>query len=166
MQNAEIVFDVYRQRGSRGLPVNGIYRQLFNPELYLRAYGRIYRNDGALTPGVTRETVDGMSRGKIDALIADLRDERFRWTPVRRVAIPKRDGKMRPLGIPTWRDKLLQEVIRSLLEAYFEPQFSDSSHGIRPERGCHTALNAITTTWAGTKWFIEGDIRGCFDLSP
>ena len=103
MQNAELILDVYRQRGSRGLPVEGIYRQLFNPDLYLRAYGRIYRNDGAMTPGVTVETVDGMSRAKIDAIIADLRTERFRWTPVRRVEIPKRNGKMRPLGIPMLR---------------------------------------------------------------
>jgi group II intron reverse transcriptase/maturase len=163
MQNAELILDVYRQRGSRGLPVEGIYRQLFNTELYLRAYGRIYRNDGAMTPGVTGETVDGMSRAKIDAIIADLRAERYRWTPVRRVEIPKRNGKTRPLGIPTWRDKLLQEVVRSLLDAYYEPQFSDSSHGFRPGRGCHTALTAIANTWAGTKWFIEGDIKGCFD---
>src|SRR5262249_17666500 len=116
-----------------------------------------------MTPGVTGETVDGMSRGKIDALIADLRAERFRWTPVRRVEIPKRNGKTRPLGIPTWQDKLLQEVVRSLLDAYYDPQFSDSSHCFRPGRGCHTALTAIACTWAGTKWFIEGDIKGCFD---
>jgi hypothetical protein len=103
MQTAEIVLDVYRQRGSRGLPVEGIYRQLFNPNLYLRAYGRIYRNDGAMTPGVTGETVDGMSRAKIDTLLTDLRAERFRWTPVRRVEIPKRNGKLRPLGIPITR---------------------------------------------------------------
>jgi retron-type reverse transcriptase len=165
MQRAELILDVYRQRGSRGLPVEGVYRQLFNPDLYLRAYGRIYRNDGAMTPGVTVETVDGMSRAKIDAIIADLRDERYRWAPVRRVEIPKRNGKMRPLGIPTWRDKLLQEVVRSLLDAYYEPQFSDSSHGFRPGRGCHSALTAIAKTWAGTKWFIEGDIKGCFDLA-
>ncbi|OWK39992.1 reverse transcriptase/maturase family protein [Fimbriiglobus ruber] len=163
MQRAELILDVYRQRGSRGLPVEGVYRQLFNPDLYLRAYGRIYRNDGAMTPGVTGETVDGMSRAKIDAIIADLRAERYRWAPVRRVEIPKRNGKMRPLGIPTWQDKLLQEVVRSLLDAYYEPQFSDSSHGFRPGRGCHSALTAIAKTWAGTKWIIEGDIKGCFD---
>jgi retron-type reverse transcriptase len=103
MQTAEIVFDVYRKRGSRGLPLEDIYRQLFNPDLYLRGYGRLYRNDGAMTPGVTGETVDGMSRTKIGTIIADLRDERFRWTPVRRVEIPKRNGKLRPLGIPMMR---------------------------------------------------------------
>jgi group II intron reverse transcriptase/maturase len=163
MQTAETVLNVYRQRGSRGLPLEGVYRQLFNPALYLRAYGRIYRRDGAMTPGVTSETVDGMSREKIDTIVADLRAERYRWSPVRRVEIPKRNGKLRPLGLPTWRDKLLQEVVRSILDAYFEPQFSDISHGFRPGRGCHTALTAIANTWAGTKWFIEGDIKGCFD---
>src|ERR671922_2207259 len=99
MRNAETVLGVIYARGRQGLPLEDIYRQLFNRDLYLRAYGRLYRNDGAMTPGVTGETVDGMSRAKIDAIIADLRAERYRWTPVRRVEIPKRNGKMRPLGI-------------------------------------------------------------------
>jgi group II intron reverse transcriptase/maturase len=163
MRNAETVLAVIRDRGKRGLPLEDVYRQLYNPDLYLRAYGRIYSNDGALTRGVTKETVDGMSLDKINAPIAELRDERFRWTPARRVEIPKQSGKTRPLGIPTWRDKLLQEVMRSLLDAYYEPQFSDYSHGFRPDRGCHTALTHIAKTWTGTKWFIEGDIKGCFD---
>jgi len=164
MRDAETVLDVIRDRGSRGLPLEDVYRQLFNPALYLRAYGRIYRNDGALTQGVTEETVDGMSMQKINTLIEAIRYERFRWTPVRRVYIEKKNStKKRPLGIPTWTDKLLQEVIRSILEAYYEPQFSDNSHGFRPERGCHTALSKIRHDWEGTKWFIEGDVRGCFD---
>jgi group II intron reverse transcriptase/maturase len=165
MQSATDVLNVYRERGSRGLPLEDVYRQLFKPDFYLRAYGRIYRNDGALTPGTTPETVDGMSLAKIDTLIEQLRYERFRWAPVRRVQIPKahQPGKTRPLGIPTWSDKLLQDVMRSLLEAYYEPQFSPHSHGFHPERGCHTALTAIATGWRGTKWFIEGDIKGCFD---
>ena len=116
-----------------------------------------------MTPGATEETVDGMSRKKIESLIEDIRYERFRWTPVRRINIPKKNGKTRPLGIPTWTDKLAQEVIRLILSAYYEPQFSDRSHGFRPERGCHTALTVIDRTCSGTKWFIEGDIRGCFD---
>jgi group II intron reverse transcriptase/maturase len=136
---------------------------LFNPDLYLRAYHKLYPNHGALTPGVTPETVDGMSRAKIERLIADVRYERHRWTPVRRVNIPKRNGKRRPLGMPTWKDKLLQEVIRSILEAYYEPQFSAQSHGFRPQRGCHTALQTIQATWKGTRWFIEGDIAQYFD---
>nr|WP_063842301.1 reverse transcriptase/maturase family protein [Hassalia byssoidea] len=104
-----------------------------------------------------------MSIKKIESLIEEIRYERFRWTPVRRINIPKKNGKTRSLGIPTWKDKLVQEVVRLMLEAYYEPQLSDSSHGFRPKRGCHTALTIIDRTWQGTKWFIEGDIRGCFD---
>jgi group II intron reverse transcriptase/maturase len=163
MRHAETVLGIIQDRGQRGLILEDVYRQLFNPSLYLRAYGRIYRNDGALTPGATIETVDAMSQQKIVAIIEQLRHERYRWTPVRRVDIPKADGGMRPLGVPTWSDKLLQEVIRSILEAYYEPQFSPLSHGFRLERGCHTALIQIQKTWVGTKWFIEGDIKGFFD---
>lgn len=163
MRNAETVLSVIRDRGERGLPLDDVYRQLFNPNLYLLAYSRIYKNNGAMTQGVTSQTVDGMSIKKIENLIEDIRYERFRWTPVRRINIPKKNGKTRPLGIPTWNDKLVQEVIRLILEAYYEPQFSNSSHGFRQGRGCHTALTIIDRTWQGTKWFIEGDIRGCFD---
>ena len=124
MQNAETVLNVIRERGERGLPLENIYRLLYNRNLYLRAYGRIYSNQGATTKGVTAETMDGMSLAKIDRIIEALRYERFRWTPVRRVNIPKPNGKTRALGIPTGPDKLLQEVIRMILEAYYEPQFS------------------------------------------
>lgn len=163
MQTAETYLTVIRDRGRRGLPLEGVYRQLYNPALYLLAYGKIARNAGAMTPGVTTETVDGMSQDKIARIIALLREEKYRWTPVRRTHIPKKDGRMRPLGIPTWSDKLLQEVIRLILEAYYDSQFSPHSHGFRPGRGCHTALRDIHHTWRGTTWFIEGDIKGCFD---
>ena len=163
MQHAETVLNVIRERGERGLPLENIYRLLYNRNLYLRAYGRIYSNQGATTEGITAETMDGMSLAKIDRIIEALRYERFRWTPVRRVNIPKPNGKTRALGIPTGPDKLLQEVIRMILEAYYEPQFSDRSHGFRPGRGCHTALSNVTTHWTGVRWFVEGDIKGCFD---
>jgi group II intron reverse transcriptase/maturase len=162
MQNAETVLGVLRERGRRGLPCDELYRQLFNPQLYLLAYGRIYSNQGAMTPGVTPETVDGMSLGKIDRIIETMRHERYRFRPARRVYIPKRNGKRRPLGLPTWSDKLVGEVVRLLLEAYYEPQFSDRSHGFRPGRGCHTALREVAYTWRGTSWFIEGDVADCF----
>ncbi len=163
MQSAETVLDVLRERGRRGLPCSELYRQLFNPQLYLLAYGRIYSNKGAMTPGADAETADGMALAKIDCIIDALRHERYRFKPVRRHYIPKKDGKRRPLGLPSWSDKLVGEVVRLLLEAYFEPQFSDHSHAYRPGRGCHTALRDVAVAWHGTAWFIEGDISRCFD---
>ncbi|MGH8898359.1 MAG: reverse transcriptase domain-containing protein [Egibacteraceae bacterium] len=150
---------VLRDRGSKGLSCNELYRQLFNPQLHLLAYGRVYSNKGAMTPGVTQETADGMSTEKIERIIDALRHERYRFAPARRTHIPKKDGKrLRPLGLPTWSDKLAGEVARLLLEAYHEPAFSDRSHAYRPGRGCHTALREVTETWTGTRWFIEADL--------
>jgi group II intron reverse transcriptase/maturase len=164
MRNAATILGIIHERGKQGLPLDDVYRQLYNPQLYLHAYGRIYRNTGAMTPGITDETVEGMSLAKIASLIDDLRHERYQWKPVRRVYIEKKNStKNRPLGIPTWSDKLLQEVIRLILEAYYEPQFNRYSHGFRPNRGCHTALREIYHRWVGTKWLIEGDITACFD---
>jgi len=163
MRDAETTLTIVRERGSRDLILEDVYRRLYNEDLYLRAYGRIYKNAGATTRGSTDETVDGMSMEKIRDTIESLRSERYRWTPVRRIDIPKRNGKTRPLGIPTWSDKLLQEVMRSILDAYYEPQFSTNSHGFRTEKGCHTALKDVFHGWTGIRWFIEGDIKGCFD---
>ena len=163
MRKADIVLDIHHERGSARLPLERVYRHLFDPEFFLRAYGKIYRNFGAMTKGSTTETVDGMNLQKIHAIIDLLKQERYRWTPVRRTEIPKANGKTRPLGIPTWSDKLVQEVLRSLLEPYYEPRFSKHSHGFRPKRSCHSALREIRDKWKGTVWFIEGDIKGCFD---
>jgi group II intron reverse transcriptase/maturase len=162
MQTAEVVLGVLRERGRKGLPCTQLYRQMFNRELYLAAYGKIYSNQGAMTPGVGRETADGMSEEKIDQIIEAMRHERYQFAPARRVHIPKKNGKLRPLGMPTWSDKLVGEVVRLLLEAYYEPGFSGFSHGFRRSRGCHTALREINNTWTGTVWFVEGDISDCF----
>lgn len=151
MRKATILLNIIRERAGRGLPVVDIYRTLYQRDLYLLAYSKLYKNEGALTQGTTTETVDGLSLNKIDQLIESIRFERFRWTPVRRTYIPKKNGKIRPLGLPVFSDKLLQEVIRLILEAYYEPRFSDSSHGFRPGRGCHTALRAVTQKGHGTK---------------
>jgi group II intron reverse transcriptase/maturase len=163
MRTAETVLNIIRERGQQGLPLEGIYRLLYNPDLYLHAYAKLSSNAGAMTPGATTETVDGMSLEKIGTIIAALRYERYRWTPVRRTYIPKKNRKLRPLGLPLWSDKLLQEVIRLIMEAYYDPQFSANSHGFRHKRGCHTALRDVTQKGRGTKWFIEGDISACFD---
>jgi hypothetical protein len=161
-QDAGAVLAVLRERGRKGLPCDELYRQMFNKSLYLLAYGNIYSNQGAMTPGACDETADGMSEDKIEEIIAAMRGERYRFAPVRRVYIPKKNGKLRPLGLPSWSDKLVGEVVRLLLVAYYEPMFSDHSHGFRKGRGCHTALRKVQETWTGTVWFIEGDISDCF----
>src|ERR1700761_153684 len=162
MQEAEVVLSVLRERGRRSLPLTQLYRQMFNKDLYLLAYGNIYSNQGAMTPGASEETADGMTEGKIDQITELMRYERYRFAPARRIYIPKKNGKLRPLGLPSWSDKLVGEVIRLLLEAYYEPQFSGRSHGFRPGRGCHTALREVEDVWSGTTWFTGGDISDCF----
>ena len=163
MRIAETILNIIQDRGKRKLPLDDVYRQMFNPDMYLRAYARIYKKEGAMTPGTTGETVDGMSLERIDQVIEAIRTERWKWPPARRVYIDKPKGGKRPLGIPDWSPKVVQEVIRSILEAYYEPQFSNHSHGFRPKRGCQTALIEIINVWKGTKWFLAGDIKGCFD---
>ena len=162
MQKAAVVLGVLRERGRKGLPCTQLYRQMFNRELYLLAYGNIYSNQGAMTPGASEETADGMSGDKIEQVTGLMRREKYRFSPARRVYIPKKNGKLRPLGLPSWSDKLVGEVVRLLLEAYYEPVFSERSHGFRKGRGCHTALREINNTWTGTTWFTEGDISDCF----
>lgn len=162
MRTAKTILTVIHERGKQDKPLERVYKLLFNRELYLIAYAKLYPNNGAMTKGVSEETIDGMSIQKIDMIIEQLRQETYYWRPARREYIPKKNGKHRPLGIPVWSDKLLQEVIRMILEAYYEPQFSEHSHGFRPKRGCHTALQEIQT-WKGTRWFIEGDISSYFD---
>lgn len=140
-----------------------LYRLLYNEEMYFIAYQNIYSNNGSMTKGADNTTVDGMSIERIQKIILSLKDESYQPKPARRVYIPKKNGKTRPLGIPSFEDKLLQEVIRMILEAIYEGYFADSSHGFRPNRSCHTALIKIQRTFTGTKWFIEGDIKGFFD---
>ena len=124
MQSADTVLGVLRERGSKGLPCNQLYRQMFNRDLYLLAYGRIYANQGAMTPGTSAETADGMSEDKIDQIIEAMRHERYRFRPVRRIYIPKKNGKLRPLGLPSWSDKLVGEVVRLMGAA--PPEVPDS----------------------------------------
>jgi len=163
LQQPEIISKALTRLGKEGKKLERGYRILYNPELYLRAYGKIYRNEGAMTKGTEPETVDKMSREKIQDIIEEIKKERWIWKPNRRVEIPKANGKKRKLGIPNWSDKLVQEVLREILEHLYEPRFSKRSHGFRPDKGCHTALEDIQANWTGTKWFIEGDIKGCFD---
>jgi len=163
MQNANQILQALRKLGEQRQPLTRVYRCLYSEELFLVAYNKLYRNQGALTPGTENDTVDGMSLKRIRTIIAELRSERFRFRPARRISIPKKNGGSRPLGLPNFTEKLVQEVLRMVLEAYYEPRFRPSSHGFRPERGCHTALAHVSTHFQGSSWLIEGDIKGCFD---
>lgn len=140
-----------------------LYRILFNEEMYYVAYQCIYAKPGNMTAGADGKTIDQMSLSRIEKLITSLKDESYQPQPSKRVYIPKRNGKMRPLGVPAFNDKLLQEVVRMILEAIYERQFEKTSHGFRPQRSCHTALSDIQNTFSGVKWFVEGDIKGFFD---
>lgn len=140
-----------------------LYRYLQREDIYYLAYQKLYANKGASTRGIDRDTADGFGKAYVDSLISELASGTYKPKPVRRTYIKKANGKMRPLGIPSFRDKLLQEVIRRFLEAIYEPNFSDYSHGFRPNRSCHTALKQAKIYFTGAKWFIEGDIQGCFD---
>lgn len=141
-----------------------LYRNLYNPEFYLLAYQNIATSQGSMTAGADGRTLDGMSMERIESIIAKLKDHSYQPNPARRVYIAKKNSKKkRPLGIPSTDDKLIQEVIRMILEAIYEPTFSNNSHGFRPKRSCHTALKEVVTLFTGAKWIIEGDIKACFD---
>lgn len=155
--------DVIRNASQKGKMITDCYRLMYNKELWIKAYAKLYPNAGNLTKGTTDETIDGFSLQKIDDIIEQLKTGTFRFAPVRRVYIPKSNGKKRPLGVPNFKDKMVQEVMRMILENVYEPMFSDNSHGFREGRSCHTALSQIKNTWKGLTWCIEGDIKGFFD---
>jgi len=140
-----------------------LYRYLQREDLYYQAYKNLYANNGASTKGIDNDTADGFSEEKIRKIISSLQDGTYQPKPVRRTYIKKKNGKLRPLGIPSFTDKLVQEVLRMILESVYEPVFMETSHGFRPQRSCHTALTAIKKEFHGGRWFIEGDIKSCFD---
>lgn len=147
----------------RSYTYHRLYRNVYNNELFLLAYQNIYAKQGNMTQGTDGKTIDAMSLNRIDGIIASLKDESYQPQPSRRTYIPKKNGKLRPLGIPSFDDKLVQEVLRLILEAIYEGSFANTSHGFRPNRSCHTALDQLQTCFCGVKWFVEGDIKGFFD---
>ena len=165
MQKAEVVLAMLRKESmqSQDFVFDRLYRNLFNPDFYMLAYSNLYAKEGNMTPGTDGKNIDGFNSGQIERIIERLRNETYYPQPSRRTYIPKKDGKQRPLGISSFEDKLVQEVLRMILVAIYEPIFKETSHGFRPGRSCHTALLAIKTTCKGTTWAVEGDIRGFFD---
>lgn len=167
MLQADKYLRIINERGKRALPLTRVYRNMRQRGLFYKAYENLYSNRGATTSGTDpNDTIQGMSVARIDAIIQKLADGTYQWQPTRRTYVPKANGQKRPISIPSWSDKLVQEVMRLILEAYYEPQFRESSHGFRPKRSGFTALKQIKEKWTGTKWFIEGDIKGCFDNIP
>jgi retron-type reverse transcriptase len=146
---------------------DGLYRLMFKRDIYILAYERLKSNPGGMTPGTDGKTFDGFSEGMVQALIEQMRAETYHCRPVKTVYIPKANGKLRKLGLPSARDKLVQEAVRIILEAIYDsaehPYFLDSSHGFRRSRSCHSALRDIQQQWSGVTWLIEGDIKSCFD---
>ncbi|WP_425057966.1 Group II intron-encoded protein LtrA [Sporomusa carbonis] len=165
MQKAEVVLSILRSKSTENenFVFDRLYRNLFNQDIFLRAYNEIYAKEGNMTPGTDGKTIDGFGYQMIDEVIEKLKNETYYPNPVRRTYIPKKDGRMRPLGIPSFQDKLVQEVLKQILEAIYEPLFMDSSHGFRENKSCHTALYQIKEKCKGANWFIEGDIKGFFD---
>jgi len=152
-----------QELSTRGRRINGLFRLMDNPMLWMQAYAKISSNNGAMTKGIDNATMDGFSDERAINIIKMLKEGRYQFKPVRRVYIPKPNGKERPLGIPSADDKLVQEVVRAILERIYEPIFRNSSHGFRPRRSCHTALKRIQSQWTGVKWIIDMDIKGYFD---
>ncbi|MBM7556442.1 reverse transcriptase domain-containing protein [Halanaerobacter jeridensis] len=166
MRNPKVVlYNLAKQAKKEDYKFRRIYRNLYNPKFYLKAYDNIYANSGSATAGIDNETADAFSMDKIEKIIKQLKKEKYQPKPVRREYIDKdpNGNKQRPLGIPTFRDRIVQEVVRMILEAIYEENFSEHSHGFRPDRSCHTALTEIKRTFAGVNWFIECDIKSYFD---
>lgn len=165
MRNPRLVLDTLssQSKNNAKYEFHRVYRNLYNVEFYLLAYELIYAKQGNMTPGTDGKTIDGISMEKINKIIEKIKDESYQPNPVGRTYIPKKNGTKRPLGIPSFEDKLVQEVVKLILDAIFEPTFSDRSHGFRPNRSCHTALSQAKTVFNGAKWWVEGDIKGFFD---
>jgi len=164
MRNPKVILNnLTSKTNNKDYMFQRLYRNLYNVDFYLEAYAKIYPNKGSSTKGITEDTIDGMSLERVNILIEKLRNQSYQPNPARRVYILKKNGKLRPLGLPTFEDKLVQEIVRNILESIYENQFSNDSHAFRPIRSCHTALKQIKNTFTGTRWFIEGDIKGFFD---
>lgn len=164
MRRPELILDILKEKaGNKEYVFEGLYKNLYNPDFYLKAYGKIYAKEGHMTKGTDGKTIDGFNLELVEKLIESLKDESYRPNPAKRMYIPKKNGKKRPLGIPSFSDKLVQEVVKQILESIYEERFLDSSHGFRPKKSCHTALMEVKSKCSGVKWWIEGDIKGFFD---
>lgn len=164
LRNPVVVLNILKSTANKhGYIYKRLYRNLYNQEFFLLAYNNIYSKPGNMTAGIDGKTIDGMNLDRVNEIITNLKTREYKPHPVRRKYVSKKNGKKRPLGIPSIDDKIIQEAVRMILESIWEDTFLNCSHGFRPKRSCHTALISIKKTFNGTKWFVEGDIKGCFD---
>jgi group II intron reverse transcriptase/maturase len=165
MQNPDDVLGIMESKAKKAdYKFDRLYRNFYNVEFYKQAYAKIYAKPGNMTEGANGKTIDGFNLDEVQHLIEAMKSESYEPNPVRRVLIAKKNStKKRPLGIPAFYDKLVQEILRSILAAIYESNFSDMSHGFRPDKSCHTALLQVKKNFTGVKWWVEGDIEGFFD---
>ncbi|MFB8424636.1 reverse transcriptase domain-containing protein [Priestia megaterium] len=164
MQTPDIILGILSKNSQDDKYVfKDLYRYLYNKDFYIKAYAKINSNPGNMTPGTDNETIDGFSTEKVDALIKEIKDLSYQPKPARRTYIDKKNGGKRPLGIPSFKDKLVQEVVRAILEAIYDSNFDENSHAFRPNLSCKTLLNKVKLECTGIKWWVEGDIKGFFD---
>lgn len=163
MQDPNVLLTILSKMAQKpDIKFDKLFQKLYNTDLWVMAYESIATKPSNMTPGSDGKTADGFGMGTIKRYIADLKASRYKPQPSQRTYVEKANGTMRPIGIPCFEDKVLQTVVKFILQAIYEPTFSNASHGFRPNRSCHTALLQVKAQ-VGTRWWVEGDIRNFFD---
>lgn len=163
------MLDALRHGGPEGGKWYWLHDKVFAARTLRAAYAQVARNDGAPgVDGVTVERFGARLEEEIARLLADWKADRYRPQAVKRVWIPKPGStEQRPLGIPTVRDRVVQAALRLVMEPIFELDFHGSSHGFRPGRKAHDALEAVLDgLHTGQTWVVDADLKGYFDSIP
>lgn len=161
MKKSELILEVIAKntiKNNNEWKHEQLYRQLYNEDFYFLAYDLIKNNSGSIISGIDDKTIDGFNKNIIYELIEELKTEKYKPKPIKIIK-----NKKKSIGIPTIKDRLLQKVCQLILESIYEPIMSKYSHGFRPDKSCHTALNQLINSSTGIKWWIEGDIENYFN---
>lgn len=165
MKNPEMVLKNLFQHSqeNKDYVFERLYRNLYNKEFYIKAYTQLYTSHGSATPETDGKTLDGFDDETIKELMEQLKSEQYQAKPAKKIYIPKKNGRLRPIAIQSKNDKIIQKIIEMILTAIYEPIFNTNSYGFRQNLGCHDALMHIKRRFVGSKWFIKGDIVSFFD---